>query len=240
MRIFSFLSLLLILLSLSLPVRAQEDTDNAPREMLPVEAALLYTKLIKIEPNYNALIASNPSIKNDPARFGNDVLMKQQYAALKNIYDSFTPNKVILLKKRVRVLAVDGEKRIVTIDGLTPDEPFLFPLNDNETYGVFLRNAKEVGTMSPPYEFDDFFSIVKDFTYAAEITVKPLVADREPFPLADGKFAKPIIGDVVEINLIKQSGNSVIKKRFTAWKPVQANSSLLDLKDNPLHQALPQ
>lgn len=240
------LTLLLVSVGMSVAHAQEDPATKAPmRDTLPVETALMYDKLLNIQPDYAELMNLNPATRSDPKRFGNDALMKVQESSLRKIYDDFKAgDTVMMVKKRLKVIDVNNDKRLVAIDGLTPDEPFVYALTDTEQYGVFLRNAKDVLAMAPPYEYDEFYLLAEyinpSITFPAEIIVQPVVADTQPFPMADGSVVKPILADIVEITLLHPDGQRVaLVKRFNGWSPEKKKPSLLDLKDNPIQDAMP-
>lgn len=213
-------------------------------DTVPVQVALMYDKLLGIKPDFQAIMELNQNLKEDPTKFGNDVLRKQQMAILQKTYAEQSKDSVFLIKRRVTVKKVDDATQTVTIDGLTDTDPFLFPLTDDDQYGIFLHNSKDMLSFGPPFEYKYFYSFagyeIKDKTFPLEILVRPVAADRQPFPLEDGTQVKPVIADIVQITILDPDGKQVaLVKRFNGWQPQGAGASLLDLKDNPLHDALP-
>lgn len=226
---------------------AQQQQPVTPpmKDTVPIQVALMYDKLLNVQPDLVSLMELNPYFKEDPQRFGNEVMRQQQLDELKKMYDGFGKETVFLVKKRLTIKNVDSETKKVTMEGLTPDDPFIFDLTEKDRYGIFLRNPDQALTLESPYEFEEFYLLygyqTKGTTFPTEIVVRPVAADKEPFPLADGQSVKPVIADVVEITVLNPDGQRIaLIKRFNGWQPVSTKSpSLLDLKDNPLKNALP-
>lgn len=205
------------------PALAQDIAPQA--ETLPIEVALLYHKLLKQDPPYEQLIYSNQSLVKSADGFGQTALIGQQRSALQKMYEGLGDKTLIHSSYRMHMKGVVSDQRRLDLSGIDADIPLIYPLNDSNRYGVFIRNAREVTQLTPPYAFDNFPDLAFRFNTGkvvlpVELTLKPVAADTKDFALGNGGRVHVILADVVQINVEDEQGKRVLlQKRFKDWQP---------------------
>lgn len=242
MRIFPLILALFVAVA---PVARAQDPGVPPpqkEQSLPVEVALIYSRLLGQPVDYDALMVLNETQATDKAAFGQAALRAYQREGLKKIYDSYGDDTVLYVRKRVIFDTVDSGLRTAKITNILSDEPFLYNLTATDRYGVFVVNAKELEEIKPPYRYDDFPHLVSSGpgptkTYPAEIILKPVAADTQPFTLKDGTSVKPLLTHIVDIMVFDENGKDiVIHKRFKDWMP-PGERPTLNLQDELMPSA---
>lgn len=201
--------------------------DTPPfQEVLPVEVALMYHKLLERRPNLDVLVFANPSFRNNPEKIADADAIRKERELLEAVYNSFDKDTVFFVEKNVDVEVKPTNLSVVRVIGVEPYEPFIYEMTDAEKYGIFIRNARDTLMLRPPFSQGLVANIVKQedssTEYIAEMVLKPLVADKEVYETEDGEKLKIIIADVVEIKLYdKDKSRLLLQKRFKNWTPVQ-------------------
>lgn len=192
----------------------------AEDDSLPIEIHMLYLKLLNRQPDYSALIYSNPEFQSSPKKFGQEAILNQQFRLLQTLYNEAGKSKPIYLSKDIPVVEFSRGGRLLHFNAIPMTEPLLFPLDETDTYGVFIRNGDLLERVAPPYEFDDFTSIsniitVKKGFIRAQFMLEPVAADDKPFPLENGQSVHVVLADLIELKLIDEaSGKLLLHKKF--------------------------
>jgi hypothetical protein len=204
--------------------RAQEEEQT-----LPIEVALLYDKLSGTVPDFDAYIAANDSLQKTADQFGQNALLEQQRRMLKAIYDGFSEATVLKSVKEIPITMPRPELRRIEMMPVDPFDPILFRLSDDKVYGVFIRNAADLATLKPPFEFEAIKGLDPTMMdKVAALTLRPIAADPEPFPLPDGTPVRVILADVVELRLYTLIDRRLmLQKRFKDWKPAPSKLGAL-------------
>ena len=196
-------------------------------ETLPIEINLMYLKLSKKEPNFDFLVFANPSFRQTEQRVSDSDNIKKERDALQAMFESFTPNTVFYAEKNINLDAYFANNNTIKTEGIEPYDPILYPVTPTDVYGIFIRNARDTLRLRPPFEYGTPSSLMmveedklKDLP--AEMTLKPLAADIEPYYTEDNKPIKVIVADIVEIKIYKDKEKTtlLLQKRFKNWKPV--------------------
>jgi hypothetical protein len=204
--------------------------ETAPKtyasyETTPLEVALLYYKLLHIDPPYDSFIYNNEGLLKKTDGFGQGTVLNQQRDIMHKIYDGFNDTSIITSSSKVTIVSSPMDTEIVTMTGIAPDLPLIYKLSNNDRYGIFIRNAKETGIVSPPYALEDFNKLVSSYNglkniAPVELLLKPVVADAKPFRLNTGDDVKVVVADIVEMRILDRKHQQVLlKKRFKNWKP---------------------
>lgn len=194
-------------------------------ESLPIEVSMMYSKLIKEEPNFDFLVFANPVFRNNPDKYADPEQIKVARNGLEKLYKSFNADTVFYAEKDVEVRMEADEGDVVHVRGIEPYEPIKYDLTDTEKYGVFIVNARETLNIEAPYEAKDLVALVslpeKERKHlVAEITYKPLTVDRENFALESGEQVKVLVANIVELKLYNEDKTTLyFQKRFKGWKP---------------------
>lgn len=200
-------------------------------ETLPVEVSLMYSKLLKDTPNFDFLVFANPDFRKNIERYSDASAVKKEKAALEAIYNGFNEQTLFYSEKTVQMNLSDADIEVIKIRGIEPFEPIIYEMTSTDKYGLFIRNASSTLRLSPPFEVLEASRILDmpDDALAevvAEMTIKPLVADREDFEIESdplmrrSKKVKVLVGDIVELKLFdKDKEHLLLQKRFKNWKP---------------------
>jgi hypothetical protein len=207
---------------------AQPDIVPSPeyQESLAVEVAMMYYKLLNQQPNFDFLVFANPVFRNDPAKMGDSEMIKQERAMLKAVYDSFTPNSIMFAEREVDVEVKAPDFTTIRVTGIEPYEPFTYEMTTADQYGIFIRNARDTLRLKAPFITGSPRAFIQKKSdeapkYIAELTLKPLIADKELFETEEGDRLKIIVADVVEIKLYNEDKSVLLlQKRFKDWSPV--------------------
>jgi len=211
-----FFALFLVLfLGAMMPALAQGPSTAEPS--LPVEVKLLYFKLLNRTPDYDDIIRNNPTFKDNPARLNNPVVLDQQRNMLKGLYDKTGLNQKLVIRKKLNFVSVDLSRRTAITQPITIDDPVIYRFSDTEKYAIFIRNPKDIETLKPPFEFDDFAALNLISNYGADATmiVQPLAADPQDFTLKSGDVVHVILAKVTALSIDQPDGSKLIlDKRF--------------------------
>ena len=195
-------------------------------ETLPIEVAMMYSKLLKEEPNFDFLVFANPAFREDPGKFSDPEAIKAERAALEKLYKSFTPETVFFAEKeKLEIELPDEPPQSIKLRGLEPDLPFIYGMTESDRYGLFIRNAQDSFDMVAPYEKVDWKALnelsEEDRTkLVAEVTLKPVASDRDPYKLEDETEVKIVLANLVELKLFTPDKSKLLmQKRFKNWKP---------------------
>src|SRR5688572_18336423 len=112
--------------------RAAEDIGAETGKSLPIEAALIYNKLLKRQPNYTTIIWHNPIAQKNTRRFGHKAMIEQQRRDLQELYDQIDENTVLYTRAMFHFDSVNVEKRTVTFVNMPPDLHFEYQLFPDE------------------------------------------------------------------------------------------------------------
>lgn len=197
------------------PAIAQDMRPPVDAPPLPIEIKMLYMKLLGQKPDYDAIIQSGAAYQENPARFANQAIMDQQRGMLKELYDRAGPDHAFVVQKDMKFMNVDVAARTADTQPIPFDEPIVFSMSPDEKYGLFLRNSKEIEHLSPPYEFDELLALrgmagIDGYLAPVRLTVVPLAADPEDFPLANGDKVKVILAKIVAINVDSMEGDRLV------------------------------
>lgn len=204
----------------SLSPLSSASAQVAEDDTLAIEIHMLYLKLLNRQPDYSALIYSNPEFQSSPKKFGQEAILNQQFRLLQTIYNEAGKSKPIYHSKDLPAVEFSRNARQIHFNAIPMTEPLLFALSETETYGVFIRNGDLLERIAPPYEFDDFTSIsnlmaIRKGFIRAQFMLEPIAADTTPFPLESGENVNVVLADLIELKLIDEtSGKLLLHKKF--------------------------
>jgi hypothetical protein len=191
-------------------------------EALPIEISLIHAKLMNENPNLDYMVFSDPMFRDAKTSFSDTESIKQYRDKLQHVFSSFKVGKVIAISSFVAVKPTEGETGIV---GIEPDLPYVYKMNDNDMFGVFILNAKDTFTLKPPFEQGGLESLASYKEQQlkkmpVQMIIRPKVADREPYFLENGETVKPLISEIVELRILSQDKRQILlSKRFKNWIP---------------------
>lgn len=212
------------------PPSAPPAAQTAVYDTLPIEVALLHSKLLKEEPVYDFFIFANPTFDNSDMTFSRMALMDKERDKLKKIYDDMAEDMLIRTTTELEIAGLNPETQAVSLVAPTSAEPILFDLYGKVTYGVFIRNAADMATLTPPFEAFDIAGVARHDARKTmtrmKLTLRPVAADRTDFPLEDGTNVKVILADIVELKIEnKYTGGYALHKTFLNYRPAQPGST---------------
>lgn len=189
----------------------------APQTALPIEIKMLYLKLLNREPDYDTIIRENPAYIADPRRFDNPVIMEQQRAMLKNLYNKSGKSQRLQVYKTIGYDYPDSDARTITTRPIPITDPVIFRVSPTDVYAVFIRNPKDLETLAPPFEYDNFVWLKTAFNNEMNtlLTLQPLAADPEDVTLPSGETVHVVLAKVVRLSLDDPTGDRLLlDKKF--------------------------
>jgi hypothetical protein len=220
MRILS--GIVALILTLASPAHAQMIAEPI-QETLPIEIKMLYMKLLKQQPDYDALVTANLSTETTAQQL-------QQQHSLKTIYDHAGTRTPLFVKQKLVITHVDMATQIITFKEPSASDPILFTLGAGESYGVFIRNADILKSLAPPFKFINIeqanaMALSSSPELPVEYVLMPLVADPTDFTLADGKTVHVILADVIDFKAFLPDRSRVILHKNFLDIPAPENAS---------------
>lgn len=209
------------------PTPETQPAESSFAETLPIEVNLMYLKLSKKDPNFDFLVFADPTFRDKEQRYSDSDNIKKQRDALQALFDSFNKDTVFYAEKTINLDAYFANNNTIKLEGIEPYEPILYPVTPTDVYGIFIRNARDTLRLRPPFEYGVPSALMmieaeKLKNLPVEMTLKPLVADVEPFYLEENKPIKVLVADIVEVKVYKDAEKTslLLQKRFKNWKPI--------------------
>ncbi|MDB5478252.1 MAG: hypothetical protein JWM96_747 [Alphaproteobacteria bacterium] len=226
-----FFAAVFLLAFTAMPARAGVNGDQP--EALPLEIGLLYNKLLERTPNYDSLLASNPSLRRGSPSYVGDARLVEQKIFLQGLYNSYSANTPMVVSRFLKVEEVNTQLRSALLQTIEMDDPVIYQIG-GENYGIFLRNGKAISALAPPYEFDNF-DMLQSYTekgkgpVRASILIRPVAADPEDFIMPSGAKIHVILAEAMAVEITAPREKRIIVYKKFEVAPRDANALELPL-----------
>lgn len=238
--------LLVLMFVLSLPAVALAgvtDVEDIRPETIPLEIALLHSKLLNSVPDYNALALASPKVQSSP-EFGRAALIAEERSNLERVFKTVKRDNLIVIRQSFPIETIAPSLQTVEFKYLDSDTPFVYKVGD-VNYGVFLRNASSmILPMQAPFNRGGDWAALQKMALEKqspliELVLKPLGADNSNFTTYQDDVVKPLIADLIEVKVYDPVDTSQLllskrdNKAFT-----EANSALENLVQDDLQDMM--
>ncbi len=209
---------------------ALDSIGEPPAMTLPVEVALNYMKNTNQTPDFDSLAKNMPGYRTAP-EFAKNAFLYKERETLREIYNGVDKNSAFIVFDDLLVKEFSRKSRdeqtsaddlgAFFFDGFNDDRHYTYQYN-GETYVVFIRNIQDYAVLPLRKETSYYVSsaYINGTHIAAELTLRPVLYDDTLFELDDGTMAHLILGDLVDLKLIRYESGKVIYHEIAAqWKP---------------------
>ncbi len=202
-----FLSLILFGCLSTKPVFAQNALDLVS---IPVEIAMMYQKVQGQIPDFEKLALLTPNYQKAPD-FAKTEVLYSQAKTLKNIFhDDARMNHIVVLDDLL-IDTYNPQNYEFSFRDFDFDKYYLYIYGD-ETYILFIRNIDDYQIFKANNKSHGFISsaYIKNDYVAAELILKPVRADINPYIMDDKTPANLILADLEEIKLVTYESGQIL------------------------------
>ena len=225
-------------------VHAHAQVQSQEQPIVPttaIEVALVYHKLMDAEPDFAGYVQSNKSLQERENPALRRVLMRQQEKLLRDIYASINKETMIYAKPRILITAMEMNQNYAGLSQRNLTAPIQYTLDNGETYGVVIRNAREALMLRPPLVTGDFSTLYSNYVMSMrnipmEMVLRPVLADPEEHVDNEGQKYKVLAADLLELRIRNvRDGKLLLVKRFLNWDPEKPSVLKEAIKENNIN-----
>lgn len=212
------------------------NADVIPQASIPIDVAMIYHKKINQEPDFSVIAKKSPFYQQAPD-FAKDIILQQEIASLKKMYND--PNKMdnLIVFEDFSIAEVNQDQKTFRFENFDFNTHYTYDYN-GKTYAVFIKNIDDYTNLPADGQAYPVVRNAKLYNspVAAELTLRPVSADKKPFMLYDDKEANLILADLIDLKLILYDSGKVfyheVASKWEAKSRLDAIIKDLDLKSD--------